>query len=90
MIPDTSPMHMARALVVRHADVGFVRSYILSHFGTAPTREKIAALRDEFAARVARARGNAPMSDEARCQARRRRDMEKRASKRYRAKGRAA
>jgi hypothetical protein len=52
MTSDTSPAAMARDLVARHSDIGFIRGYIVNFFGEhrAPSREKIAALRADFLA----------------------------------------
>lgn len=56
MISDASPMHMARDLVARHSDIGFIRGYIINYFGRAPSRDKIEQLRAEYVAKVDRER----------------------------------
>lgn len=56
MISDASPLHMARDLVARHSDIGFIRGYIINYFGKAPAREKIEALRAEHVAAQEKAR----------------------------------
>jgi len=44
---DHSPMECARQMAHRHSDIGFIRSYVLAQFGTAPSREQITKLREE-------------------------------------------
>lgn len=86
MISDASPMHMARDLVARHSDIGFIRGYILNFFGRAPTREKLEELRAEYleAQAFKRDRRNAVLSDEKRGSTERRRQIAAAAAKRYR------
>lgn len=87
MISDASPLHMARDLVARHSDIGFIRGYIFNYFGRAPTREKIEALRADHLAREAyHSRARSSESDLKRKQRESRRMMERNAAKRYRAR----
>lgn len=83
-LSDASPLHMARDLVARHSDIGFIRGYIINFFGRAPTREKIEALRAEYLIQRERTECLAVQSDKLRKERERRRDIERNAAKRYR------
>lgn len=87
MISEASPMHMARDLVVRHSDIGFIRGYIISYFGRdvpLPSREKIEALRADYLARVAAAKdgSRAVLSENKLRERNRRKDNERNAARR--------
>lgn len=76
----SSPSAMAQKLVKRHSDIGFIRSYILTHYDRAPSREAIEKLRAEHLASVEREQERLKCHSETRRLAsERRRELERRA-----------
>ena len=90
MIRDTSPLLMARDMAAIYSDIGFIRAHVLAYFGRAPSREKIIKLREEHLAARKNERSRAVQSDEKRQASERRREIERRAAKRYRERKAAA
>lgn len=43
--PYASPARLAQTLCQRHNDIGFIQAIVKREFGTAPSRERIAAMR---------------------------------------------